>query len=365
VEHPVTELVCGLDLVEAQFQVAEGEPLAAEVRAAEQRGHAIEVRLYAEDAEGGYLPASGRLDSFNVLEDEGVRVDAGYASGSVVSTSYDAMLAKVIAWAPTREGAARRLATALREATIHGVTTNRDLLVGILENDEFLRGATDTAFLDRHAPSDLAAASRDPRAPLACVAAALWLRAQASNGSPQPKGIPAGWRSVGPADQPRTFELLGAHHVVRCSGRPEAVRVELDGEAVEVGDVAATRWSLTASIDGRRIRCELDRTGSTINVDGTLGALTLSEVPRLAPPSIEEEPGSMHAPLPGSVRRVAVSEGAAVSAGDVLVVLEAMKMEHAIRAPHDGVVTSILVADGDQVQGGDVLAVVALAEEAA
>ena len=358
VEHPVTELVTGLDLVELQLRVAEGSPLGELVPDVSTRGHAIEARLYAEDPDDDYLPASGRLERFEIDTTEGVRVDAGYATGSVVSTNYDAMLAKVIAWAPTRTGAARRLAAALRGARLHGVTTNRDLLVGILEHDEFVAGTTDTGFLDRHAPEVLAATARDPALPTYCVIAAIWQRLFDRGRSPQPGGIPAAWRNVGPADQPRTYVLRGETHIVRISGPHGARVVELDGRAVAVHHLDVTEGWATGEIDARHVSCELHRAGDTVYVDGSLGAASLTVVPRLAEAEAEDVPGSLHAPLPGAVRRVTVSEGDEVAAGDLLVVLEAMKMEHSIRAPHDGRVSLVSVADGDQVESGAVLVVI-------
>jgi len=358
VEHPVTELVTGLDLVELQLQVAEGAPLPASVTAATSRGHAIEVRLYAEDPEAGYLPDSGRLERFELDAAEGVRVDAGYETGSVVSTSYDAMLAKVIAWAPTREGAARRLAASLRAARIHGVTTNRELLYGVLSHPEFLEGRTDTGFLERTSPGALAAATRDPDEAASCVLAAIWQRLEGRTRSPQPAGIPAAWRNVGPADQPRTYLLREASHVVVITGPHGARRVTLDGTEVEVRGCESTSTTIAADLDGRSVRATLHVVGDVVYVDGTLGSVALRAVPRLRSTAAEEVPGSMHAPLPGAVRRVTVSVGDVVAAGDVLMVLEAMKMEHAIRAPADGRVDAVMVADGDQVDSGAVLVVI-------
>jgi propionyl-CoA carboxylase alpha chain len=358
VEHPVTELVTGLDLVELQLQVAEGRPLDPTVAGASTRGHAIEVRLYAEDPEAGYLPDAGRLSAFELDADEGVRVDAGYATGSSVPSAYDAMLAKVAAWGPTREAAATRLAAALRRARLHGVTTNRDLLVGVLQHPEFLDGATDTAFLERHDPATLSASARDPDQRAYCVLAAIWQRVTDRPPSPQPVGLPAAWRNVGPADQPRTYLVRDLAHEVLVTGPHGARRVLLDGEPVALGRVELGAWGAAGEVDGRHVRVALVRDGDRVFADGSLGAATLVEVPRLRPSAAEEDPGSLHAPLPGAVRRVTVSTGATVSQGDVLVVLEAMKMEHAIRAPHDGTVTSVLVADGDQVDGGAVLVVV-------
>ncbi|HET6664591.1 MAG TPA: biotin carboxylase N-terminal domain-containing protein, partial [Acidimicrobiales bacterium] len=163
VEHPVTEEIAGLDLVEVQLRVAAGEPLGPEVIDAEIDGHAIEVRLYAEDPAAAYRPSTGTVERFDVPGAEGIRVESGVDDGSSVSPHYDPMLAKVIAWAPTRREAAARLSSALRRSLIHGVTTNRDLLVAVLEHPEFLAGATDTGFLDRNDPAGLTG-SRRPEA---------------------------------------------------------------------------------------------------------------------------------------------------------------------------------------------------------
>jgi propionyl-CoA carboxylase alpha chain len=359
VEHPVTELVTGLDLVDLQLRIAEGAPLDDVVLAASSTGHAIEVRLYAEDPDDDYLPDSGRLSSFEFDAAPGIRVDAGYASGSVVSTNYDAMLAKLVSWAPTRAEAARRLSMALRRARIHGLATNRDLLVGVLESSEFLDGSTDTAFLERHPARELSHAARVVDDELACVVATLWQRLVDRAPSPQPSGIPSAWRNVGPADQPRTYRLRGEPHEVLISGGHGARRVTLDGRKVEFGHVDVSERAVRGEFDGRTVAVELVRVGDTVYVDGSLGALALFIEPRLKVAAVEEAPGSLHAPLPGSVRAVAVSAGDKVAQGDVLVVLEAMKMEHSIRAPYRGVVEAVLVTDGDQVDSGAVLVVVA------
>ncbi|HLK45408.1 MAG TPA: biotin carboxylase N-terminal domain-containing protein, partial [Acidimicrobiales bacterium] len=237
VEHAVTELVTGLDLVELQLQVAEGRPLDERTLGATTHGHAIEARLYAEDPDDGYLPTSGRLTLFDVPVTDGVRVDAGYETGSVVSTNYDAMLAKVVAWAPTRAEAVARLRAALRAARLHGLTTNRDLLVGVLGEREYEEGVTDTAFLDRHEPAALAGAARGQASHLLCVVAALWQRLFDRPRSPQPAGIPAAWRNVGPADQPHRYLVHGELHEVLITGPHGARVILLDGRRVAVGRV--------------------------------------------------------------------------------------------------------------------------------
>ena len=358
VEHPVTELVTGLDLVALQLRIAQGEPLPPEVHAAAITGHAIEARLYAEDVPGGFLPVSGPIHRF-ALDDgaAGIRIDAGYADDTVVSPYYDAMLAKVVAWAPTRAEAASRLAAVLRTARIHGVTTNRDLLVGVLEHPDFRAGRIDTHFLDRYPPGDLGGAIADDDLEAAAVAAALAGGAEALAASPVPAGIPAGWRSVGPAAQPITF-----HHGMRAVtvdvlARSGPGSATVDGVAVSV--VVRSCSATRVDLDRHGVRAEYDvhRVGNVVYVDGPAGAVVLVEEPRFAPPVTEAVSGSLVAPMPGTVVAVAVAPGAAVSGGDVLVTLEAMKMEHVVRAPADGLVAEVRVAMGDQVETGDVLAV--------
>src|SRR5205085_461196 len=191
-------LVTGLDLVELQIQVARGEPLPVSALEAHMNGHAIEARLYAEDVPGGFLPTSGPIHRIRIPEGAGVRVDTGFEDGSVVSTHYDAMLAKIITWAPTRTEAAHRLADVLARAELHGVVTNRPLLVRTLRHPEFLAGQTDTAFYERHDPVELGGPLSDDRTRrLHAMAAALAARSVNTAAFPVPKGIPAGFRNVG------------------------------------------------------------------------------------------------------------------------------------------------------------------------
>ncbi len=352
VEHPVTELITGLDLVELQLRVAQGEPLGGDALDATMRGHAIEARLYAEDTSAGYLPTSGRIDRLRVELTEGVRVDAGYADGATVSTYYDAMLAKVIAWGPRREIAAQRLAAALVHAEIHGPATNRDLLVAVLHHPEFLTGATDTAFLERH---QLGAGASEPRTEhLHALAASIAASQSRRTRSPLPPGIPARWRNVGPAGQPVAYSVGDEHIIV------DGLHVEGLSGAVRIVALRPGHDSFTVDleIDGYRLPCRVHLVGDLAYVDSALGATTLRELPRFPVPELEVAAGSLLAPMPGTVARVAVTVGEHVHAGHVLVTLEAMKMEHAIRAPHDGVVNEVRVSAGDQTETGTVLVVV-------
>src|SRR3954469_8171445 len=264
VEHPVTEAVTGLDLVRVQLQVADGEPLPDEVTGASITGHAVEVRLYAEDVPAGFLPVTGTLHRFAVPALPGVRVDAGVTDGSVVSTYYDPMLAKVIAHGPTRAAACRTLARALADARVHGVTTNRDLLVGVLREDEFRRGAIDTGYLERHDPAEL---SRNPQE---CLAAKVHALAAALAGAAARRAtarvqatVPAGWRNVPNADSTAGFTVGDRSVKVSYRFGRDGVRASVDGErlAVTVGDVTAGRVTLT--VDGVRRTVDLHRVGDT------------------------------------------------------------------------------------------------------
>jgi propionyl-CoA carboxylase alpha chain len=368
VEHPVTEMVTGLDLVQTQIQVAEGEPLPAEVTDAALTGHAIEARLYAEDAPAGFLPCTGTLHRFAIPSGDGVRVDAGCADGSVVSPHYDAMLAKVIAHGRTRAEAARRLASTLARARLHGVTTNRGLLLGVLREPEFLAGRTDTGYLTRHDPATLSeAAHGDPAAHAA--AAALARQAAHRAAAPVLGTLPSGWRNV--ASAPSQVTYLMASHTYRVSyWLPGSVAggeasVEVNGRPLgtRVTIIRATPQAVDLEVDGLRRAYFVHRvvTGDQVEVyvDGPDGSTAFREQPRFADPSAVPRGGSLLAPMPGLVIRVLAEAGASVTAGQPLMVVEAMKMEHTVAAPSDGVLTELRAAAGQQVEAGQVLAVVA------
>jgi propionyl-CoA carboxylase alpha chain len=328
VEHPVTECVTGLDLVRLQLLVAEGGTLADPP---EPQGHAIEVRLVAEDPGNGWLPRTGVLHRFEMPSGPGLRHDAGVATGTEVGVHYDPLLAKVIAWAPTRREAARTLADALLRSRIHGVVTNRDLLVRVLREADFLAGDTDTGYLDRHP---------DVFAPLVSTVDSHALAAALAGAAARSGPFPAGWRNVGPRRQ----------------------RVEYaDGVVVsyQAGEHEAGPDHAVIEADGVRQRFDVHRVGDVSYVDGPDGSVALTELPRFPLPETGTAEGSLTAPLPGAVGRVAVCTGQRVGKGDLLLTLEAMKLEHPVLAPHAGTVAEMLVAQGEQVERGTVLAVIA------
>jgi propionyl-CoA carboxylase alpha chain len=364
VEHPVTEMVTGLDLVRLQLLVAEGHPLPDEALHATLTGHAFEARLYAEDVPAGFLPVSGTLHRFRVPDLPGVRVDGGFRDGSVVSVHYDPMLAKVIAHGPTRDDARRLLARALAETRLHGPASNRALLVGILRHEEFAAGDIDTAFLTRHEPAELAlAATAGTVSPVLALAAALADQAARRAGASLLTAMPSGWRNVPNARQSTTY-LRGDDQLAveyRITGRSVDARVA--GESLEAELWSCTPEQVQLTVDGIREHIEVLRVGDRVFVDGATGSVELVDVDRFPDPSSQTPAGSLLAPMPGTVVRVAVKEGDTVTAGAPVVVLEAMKMEHTVAAPYDGVVTEINAEAGRSVETGTVLAVVEQQED--
>jgi propionyl-CoA carboxylase alpha chain len=362
VEHPVTELVTGLDLVRLQLLVADGHPLPPEALSPSLDGHAIEVRLYAEDATRGFLPVTGTLRAFDLdpAADGAVRVDSGFESGTVVSPHYDPMLAKVIAHAPTRAEAAGRLATALRRARIHGVTTNRDLLVRILGEEEFLAGGTDTGYLDRHDPVELGAPLVDDAARrVHAVAAAMAVQAGNRSGARVLAAMPSGWRNN--PSQPQRIVLRDGAGEVDITYRfvRGHVSAAVGGEQVDVVVHDATPLSVDLTLDGVRRRCAVGLHGDIVDVDSVSGSSEFRVEPRFPDLDAAHSAGSLVAPMPGAVVRVLVDAGAEVEAGQPLVVLEAMKMEHTVASPATGTVSEVKVQPGQQVEAGAVLVVVA------
>jgi acetyl/propionyl-CoA carboxylase alpha subunit len=359
VEHPVTEEVTGLDLVELQLRIAEGEPLPQRARDARIGGHAIEVRLYAEDVAAGFVPATGPLHRFTIPPAPGIRVDTGFRDGSVVSPHYDAMLAKVIAHGRTRADAARRLAAALGQAEIHGVTTNRDLLTAILREPEFLAGGTDTGYLTRHEPAALAAAAApgDGQARVHALAAALARQARHRAGAPVLGTLPSGWRNVRSAPQRVSFTAAGEPYEVTYRIRGERVTADVNGEPIEALVLTASPGQVDLEAGGVRRVYRVHQVGDDTYVDASDGSTALRETPRFGDPEKLAPAGSLLAPMPGLVLRVLAEPGQAVTAGQPLLVLEAMKMEQTVSAPADGVVAELHAKAGDQVSTGQVLAV--------
>jgi propionyl-CoA carboxylase alpha chain len=364
VEHPVTECVTGTDLVAWQLRVAAGERLPAEPPV--PNGAAIEVRLYAEDPAEGWRPSSGTvrrfavpgvLAEFDLLERPGIRLDAGVVDGTPVGVSYDPMLAKVIAWAPTRTEAAARLAAALAGARVQGLTTNRDLLVRTLRHPEFLAGRTDTGFFDRIGLCTLAAPLAGPAEVADAVLAAALAGAAARRRKARVLGeLPSGWRNVPFQPQRAAFEVAG--ETVEVAYRHGRGGLTVEGRD-DVALVSASPEEVVLEVDGveRRLRI-VGAEGPCVDVDGDGWSVSLRAVPRFPDAAAAVQEGSLVAPMPGAVVALHVAEGDTVRAGQPLLVLEAMKMQHPVVAPAPGAVRSLTVAVGAQVDAGALLAVI-------
>ena len=361
VEHPVTELITGLDLVRAQLLVAMGRALPDEMCDTRVRGHAIEARLCAEDPADDYRPCAGTLRTIDIPALAGVRVDSGFRAGSGVSHHYDSLLAKVIAWAPTREEARSSFSAALAGARIHGVTTNRDLLVRTLRHDEFAGRGTDTGFLQRHDVAELGAPLADSYAEgLHAIAATVAGVAARRAVAPLQASLPAGWRNNSSQPQTTTWRTQTGRDIrVGYTLHPMGTSLSVDDQpSADVAVVVGSTESVVLSVGGVRRTFHVLIDGDLAHVDSVLGYTALSVVPRFVDPSTLTPPGSLTAPMPGSVIRLPVVAGETVSAGQTLVVLEAMKMEHSLASPIDGVLSALPVEVGNQVSTGDVLAVV-------
>ncbi|GII54672.1 acetyl/propionyl-CoA carboxylase subuit alpha [Planotetraspora thailandica] len=344
VEHPVTELVTGLDLVELQLRIAAGEPLAFGQGDVRLRGHAVEARVYAEDPARDFLPTGGRV--LALREPAGVRVDSGLAEGMVVGSDYDPMLSKIVAWAPDRAGALRALDAALAETAILGVTTNVGFLRALLAHPDVVAGRLDTGLVERHL-GDLAGDGVVPDEVLAAAALVLHHREP----SDDPWDVGDGWRLGERAwTDHRYAKVRGSvgDAEIEVNGRSLSGRLELDaGEAVVTIDGITRRYA-TAS----------DR-----------GVVWLAEggrawpFPRHEPGDPADRPGGarggdgvVRSPMPGTVLVVKAAEGDQVAAGQPLLVVEAMKMEHTVTAPADGVLTELRARTGQTVELDAVLA---------
>jgi len=387
VEHPVTEAVTGVDLVELQLRVAAGEELALRQDAVAARGHAIEVRVVAEDPAAGWLPSTGVITSFDLAgAPDLVRIDTGFRNGSVVSADYDSMLAKVIAHAPTRAEAAAKLCRALRMSEISGVRTNVNSLVSILGERDYLNAATPTAYLDEH-PDVVSAAGPvgADRTALLCAAVLAGERAQ-RRGDAVTGFAPSGWRNLRTQGQRQLWSVVGSDvdEPVEYLVSPESTEVRLgawptpgdDGSLpddersvhivrihrheIDQSDVA-TR--VAVEVDGVRTVVDVTHHGDTVRTRSAAGALEWTQAPRFVDHAADSIGGGPICPLPGTVISVNVGVGDVVGDGTVLMVVEAMKMEHKISASGASTVAEVHFGVGDRVDQGVLLVSLEVAED--
>ena len=360
VEHPVTEAVTGRDLVRAQIAIAQGEPLGFGQGDVGIDGHAIEARLYAEDPAQGWMPGFGPLHDFSLPASatSGIRLDSGFGAGDEISTFYDPMLAKVITHAPSRGEAAARLARGLREFRIHGPVTNRDYLAAVLEDPDFLAGATTTGFCEAH--PDLLTAGPDPVIVVVHALAATLVAAHRRRCAAPVLGFaPSGWRNV-PSKAQRS-ELCRGDDVFEIDYDLDGrfCRATVNGGEHHCRVVECGTGSIELEVDGVTHACAVNLVSGagtdTYFVNTPLAQSRFDEVPRFAGHESAAAAGGPTAPVPGTVVSVEVAAGDRVGNGDTLVVLEAMKMEHRICAAADAVVADVLVAAGDNVDAHQLL----------
>ena len=362
VEHPVTELISGQDLVEWQLRVAAGAPLPLRQDDLTPHGHAIEARLYAEDPDRDFLPQAGRLDylAFPPCGPH-VRIDTGVRGGDVISTHYDPMIAKLIVWDVDRLAAVRRLRAALLETRVVGLATNTRFLTGLANHPAFAAAELDTGFIERHRADLLPPTAPVPERVLALAALGVLLdravrareAARASSDPFSPWARTDGWRLNDEAESALQFRDGGIDRPVSLVFRRDGYRLTLPGGAVVLarGELAAD-GTLEADLDGVRLSAVWVRRGADVTVFyGGGHRLTLIDV--VAEASDQEPPGGLlTAPMPGRVVALLVEPGAAVERNQPLIVLEAMKMEHTLKAPQRGTVTGFRYGVGEQVEEG-------------
>jgi acetyl-CoA/propionyl-CoA carboxylase biotin carboxyl carrier protein len=345
VEHPVTELVTGIDLVEQQVRVAAGLPLGLTQDDIVLDGHAVEVRTYAEDPTRGFLPTGGTVLRLHEPTGEDVRVDSSLLEGTVTGTTYDPMLNKVIAWGPDRATAIAKLDRALSEQVVLGVTTNTSFLRRLITHEEVVAGRLDTGFIERHVEE----LTTEPVPVGALAAFALHARLTAGEDVWQ-----SSWRPLGPAARrwllalpDGTTAAVELQDVLRVDGVEHEVRGVLDGDDVLVTVAGSTtRWHV--AVDGRLV---------WVGQGGASWVLS-EQVQVLRAQDSHAHDGDITSPMPGAVIAVHAEAGATVTKGQPLVVVEAMKMEHTLTAPMDGTVGEVLVRVGQQVKVDELLATV-------
>jgi len=360
VEHPVTECVTGLDLVEEQILVAQGEALRMSQEGVRFEGAAVEVRLYAEDPAAGFLPQSGKVVDWDLPPAEGLRVDSGVEAGSEVGIHYDPMLAKIITSGENRPLALQRMRRALRSLSVQGVTTNREFLLRVLDHPAFIAGDIDTHFIDRHLQDELGDGPSEADEQRAAIAAALADQQRRDRDRVVVPDVPSGWRNN--YHTPQSVEYVFGERAVRVDYRHLGADRFTVWTGEEARNVRVVSWEpplVTLEEGAHRWRARISVDGDRTYVHTSQFSIGLVRKPRFPDKSQAVPPGGCVAPMPGKIIELRVAEGDSVQAGQVLMIMEAMKMEHSVTAPQDGTVGQILVTAGDQVDADALLVLVA------
>ena len=357
VEHPVTEEITGIDLVREQIRIAQGQRLGFKQNDITIDGHAIEARVYAEDPKQDFLPTSGRLLLFERSSLADARYDTGVETGSTIGIEFDPMLAKVIVHAPTREEAALRLARVLETTRIKGITSNRDFLVEVLRTQAFLDGDTTTDFIERFDPPRNWSPSRSDVVE-ASIAAAMVAQGDRRAKAKVLSSLPSGWRNSEMPPETVVYLFQGEMFVLDYqSQRDESYSVSIDNRDLSVAIKHRDGREIALEIQGRLVPFTVLVEDNLWFVHGPMGQIELYEEPRFPDPSATDVGGGLSAPMPGNVVATYVSKGESVIEGQLLIILEGMKMEHRIESPHSGFIEQMFVVEGDQVSNGQILAV--------
>jgi geranyl-CoA carboxylase alpha subunit len=363
VEHPVTEMITGQDLVAWQLHVAAGEALPLRQEQIQLHGHAMEVRLYAEDPAQDFLPQTGQILRWQPALLDGVRIDHGLLEGhglekQVISPFYDPMLGKIIAHGATREEARRKLLRAVEDCVLLGVNSNQRLLAQLLKHPQFVAGHVSTGFIAEHFSDDPALRAHSPSAVELALAAALFYHASAAEHPEQW----AGWRTSPSVPWRYVLGNGEQRHHVELQHHGADLEIQVGAQRVSLRLLDNDGRTATVEIDGVRRRCAFHLSADSLWINGCGGALqllNLTHAPTLIGSQEHLRSGTLKAPMDGAIVEVLVNEGATVSKGQLLLVLEAMKMEHPLKAGIDGVIQRLQVIPGDQVKSRQVLLEVA------
>jgi len=354
VEHPITEEVTGIDLVYEQLKIARGEILTYKQDDITFSGHSIEARLYAENPENNFLPETGTLIAYDENLEEGARWDSGVESGSVIGTSFDPMLAKVITHAKTRSDATLKLAKTLESSHIGGVITNRDYLVSILRSEDFLKGNTTTDFVDRVELTKTQNLNQDQIIHAAMIAS-VWLQEVNRFNDLTLGHLPSGWTNGRLPKNSQKFLYLNDEVSISYKLGRDNIFCLNDSFSAYVHD--CYQDGIDIEINNRRNFSMITSSKNQIIVNMPFGDVNLELIPKFHIPEEKIVEGSLVAPMPGKVIDLKVKKGSKVKSGDTLVILEAMKMEQSIKASKDGVIDEVFISKGDQVENGAVLMV--------
>ena len=355
VEHPVTEGVTGKDLVYEQLRIARGEELGYSQQDISWSGSSIEARLYAEDPANDFLPATGELIAYEANSDVEVRWDTGVEKGSIIGTDFDPMIAKVISTARTRTDAANKLAFALESLHIGGLTTNRDFLVASLRTKQFHKGLTTSDFIKKANPKRSIILKGQDLNHTASIAA-LWIQGENRNNADLLNEIPSGWRNSRLPKQTISFKYLEQDITVAYQSNRNGFFDLNENSMARI--IQWNKKEIDIEIDNKRFSSKVTKKGNRILVHMPWGDVLLEILPRFLVPGSKIETGGLKAPMPGKVIDLKIKVGSKVKKGDILVVLEAMKMEHQITATENGKVTELFIKEGNQIENGALLMVV-------